>query len=208
MMGGLIRRTTSIGRNIESSGELPVLAPNQKVLGIWERCPVAYAPTGNDIESALNSLAKQRIAAIVVLPSGMFEKHAARMAQIAVERRIALIASTRVYAERGSLLGYGQNYGAFTRRAATYVDKIFKGAKPSELPVEQPMILELTINLTTAKKLGLTIPTELLLRADNVIDDCFWPIADPPGGAESEGVPPNNGLQTDAPKARAPEAGR
>lgn len=75
-----------------------------------------------------------------------------------------------MYAERGSLLGYGQNYGAFTRRAATYVDRIFKGAKPSELPVEQPMILELTINLTTAKKLGLIIPMELLLRADHVIE--------------------------------------
>jgi len=138
--------------------------------GLGIRVPVAYAPTGNDIESALDSLAMQRVATIVVLPSGMLENHAAQMAQIAVERRIALVASTSVYAERGSLLSYGQNYGAFTRRAATYVDKILKGAKPSELPVEQPMIFELTINLTTAKKLGLTIPTELLLRADNVIE--------------------------------------
>ena len=100
----------------------------------------------------------------------MFENHAARMAQIAVERRIALIASARSYSERGSLLSYGQNYAAFTRRAATYVDKILKGAKPSELPVEQPMILELTINLTTARKLGLTISQELLLRANNIIE--------------------------------------
>ena len=134
------------------------------------RVPVAYAPTGNDIESALDSLAQQRIATIVVLPSTMFENHAARMAQIAVERRIALIASARSYAERGSLLSYGQNYAAFARRAATYVDKILKGAKPSELPVELPMILELTINLTTARKLGLTISQELLLRADNMIE--------------------------------------
>ena len=134
------------------------------------RVPVAYAPTGNDIESALDSLAQQRIATIVVLPSAMFENHAARMAQIAVERRIALIASARSFAERGLLLSYGQNYAAFARRAATYVDKILKGAKPSELPVEQPMILELTINLTTARKLGLTISQELLLRADNMIE--------------------------------------
>jgi len=172
-----------LARTVAPRSQIGVLADSNQPTAPWYvknieraaqelgiRVPVAYAPTGNDIESALNSLAKQRIAAIVVLPSGMFEQHAARMAQIAVERRIALIASTRVYAERGSLLGYGQNYGAFTRRAATYVDKIFKGAKPSELPVEQPMILELTINLTTAKKLGLTIPTELLLRADNVIE--------------------------------------
>ena len=138
--------------------------------GLGVRVPVAYAPTGDDIESALDSLAKQGIAAIVVLPSTMFENHAARMAQIAVERRIALIASARSWAERGSLLSYGQNYAAFARRAATYVDKILKGAKPSELPVEQPMILELTINLTTARRLGLTISQELLLRADKLFE--------------------------------------
>lgn len=172
-----------LARTVAPGSQIGVLADSKQPTAPWYvkdieraaqelgiRVPVAYAPTGNDIESALDSLAQQRIATIVVLPSNMLERHAARMAQIAVERRIALIASARVYAERGSLLSYGQNYGAFTRRAATYVDKIFKGARPSELPVEQPMILELTINLTTAKKLGLTIPTELLLRADNVID--------------------------------------
>lgn len=172
-----------MARTVAPRSQIGVLADSNQPTAPWyvkniERAaqklgikvPVAYAPTGNDIESALDSLATQRIATIVVLPSGMMETHAAQMAQIAVERRIALVASTRVYAERGSLLSYGQNYGAFTRRAATYVDKILKGAKPSELPVEQPMIFELTINLTTAKKLGLTIPTELLLRADNVIE--------------------------------------
>jgi putative ABC transport system substrate-binding protein len=137
-------------------------------LGI--RVPVAYAPTGDDIESALDSLAKQGIATVVMLPSLMFDNEAARMAQIAVERRIALIASARSWAEKGSLLSYGQNYAAFARRAATYVDKILKGAKPSELPVEQPLIFELTINLTTARRLGLTISQELLLRADKLFD--------------------------------------
>lgn len=137
-------------------------------LGVGVR--VAYAPTGNDIESALESLAQQRIATMVVLPSAMFENHAARMARIAVERRIAAIASARSYAERGSLLSYGQNYAAFARRAAAYADKILKGAKPSELPVEQPMILELTVNRATARRLGLTISQELLLRADSMIE--------------------------------------
>lgn len=132
--------------------------------------PIAHAPTSNDFESALGSLSKQRIATVVVLPSGMFERNAARLAEIAIERRIALVASTRRYAERGSLVSYGQNYGAFTRRAATYVDKIFKGARPGDLPVEQPTLLELTINLATARKLGLTLPTELLLLADSVIE--------------------------------------
>ena len=172
-----------LARTVAPGSQIGVLADAKQPTAPWYvkniervaqelgvRVPVAEAPTGNDIERALDSLAKQRIAAIVVLPSAMFENHAARMAQIAVERRIALIASARSYAEGGSLLSYGQNYAAFARRAATYVDKILKGAKPSELPVEQPMILELTINLTTARKLGLTISPELLLRADKLIE--------------------------------------
>ena len=67
------------------------------------------------------------------------------------------------------LLSYGQNYGAFTRQAATYVDKIFKGATPGELPIEQPLNLALVVNLATAKKLGIELPNEVLARADTVI---------------------------------------
>lgn len=98
--------------------------------------PVIYAPTVNDIDGAFASLARERVATVIVLPSGMFALNAAQIAESAVKRRIASIGTTRVYVERGLLLGYGQDYGAFARRAATYVDKIFKGAKPSELPVE------------------------------------------------------------------------
>jgi putative ABC transport system substrate-binding protein len=137
-------------------------------LGI--KVPVIYAPTVNDIDSAFASLARERVATVIVLPSGTFNSKAAQIAESAVKRGIASIGTTRMYAERGALLSYGQNYGAFVRRAATYVDKIFKGAKPSELPVEQPMIFELVINLATARRLNLTIPKELLLRADGVIE--------------------------------------
>ena len=132
--------------------------------------PVIYASTANDIDGAFASLAKERVATVIALPSGMFAQNAAQIAESAAKRRIASIGTTRVYVERGLLLGYGQSYGAFARRAATYVDKIFKGAKPSELPVEQPMIFELVINLATARRLNLTIPRELLLRADSVIE--------------------------------------
>ena len=83
---------------------------------------------------------------------------------------MASVGSSFTYAEKGLLLSYGQNYHAFARKAATYVDKIFKGAKPSELPIEQPTIIELAINLVTARQLGLTVPPELLLRADRVIE--------------------------------------
>jgi putative ABC transport system substrate-binding protein len=83
---------------------------------------------------------------------------------------MASIATSALFPERGMLLSYGQNYGAFSRKAATYVDKILRGAKPSELPIEQPMILELVINLVTARQLGLTVPKELILRADRIIE--------------------------------------
>jgi putative ABC transport system substrate-binding protein len=132
--------------------------------------PVIYAPTANDIDSAFASLAREHVTTVIVLPSGMFAPNAAQIAESAVKRRIASIGTARVYVERGLLLCYGQDYGAFGRRAATYVDKSFKGAKPSELPVEQPMILELVINLATARRLNLTMPQELLLRADSVIE--------------------------------------
>jgi len=100
----------------------------------------------------------------------LFNVNEKRIARLAVEHRMASIATTAGYAEGGVLLSYGQNYGAFSRKAATYVDKIFKGARPGELPIEQPIIIELVINLVTARQLGLTIPKELLVRADKVIE--------------------------------------
>ena len=132
--------------------------------------PVAYASTANEIEGAFASLAQERVSTVIVLPSGLFNANDDRIARFAVRHRMALIATTASYAERGALLSYGQNYGAFERKAATYVDKILKGARPGELPIEQPTIIELTINRVTARQLGLTIPNELLVRADKVIE--------------------------------------
>jgi putative ABC transport system substrate-binding protein len=132
--------------------------------------PVAYASTANEIEGAFASLARERVTTVIVLPNSLFTVNAAGIARLAVRHRMALIASSTDYAESGALLSYGQNYRAFERKAATYVDKIFKGARPAELPIEQPTILELTINLVTARQLGLTIPKELLLRAEKVIE--------------------------------------
>ena len=137
---------------------------------IGVKVPVAYAASANHIPSAIASLAEERVSSVIVLPSGMLETEAKQIAQLMLEHRMASVGSTRAYVEAGSLLGYGQNYAAFTRRAAAYVDKIFKGAKPSGLPVEQPMILELVINMQTARQLGHTVPKELLLRADKVIE--------------------------------------
>jgi putative ABC transport system substrate-binding protein len=138
-------------------------------LGI-EAPVAAYAATVNEIEGAFTFLNRERISTVIVLPNGLFATNAEQIARLAVQHRMASIATSALFSERGTQLSYGQNYGAFSRKAATYVDKILRGAKPSELPIEQPMILELVINLVTARQLGLTVPKELILRADRVIE--------------------------------------
>ena len=100
----------------------------------------------------------------------MFAFNRKQIAQSAAKLRIASIATSREYAESGALLSYGQDYRAFVRRSAIYVDRIFKGAKPGDLPVEQPIIFELLINRATAGQLGLTVPRELLLHADEFVE--------------------------------------
>ncbi|TAN55164.1 MAG: ABC transporter substrate-binding protein [Betaproteobacteria bacterium] len=132
--------------------------------------PVARAATANELEGAFTSLNRERIGTFIVLPSGLFDAHIPQIARLAVQHRMASIGTSAVYAERGMLLSYGQNYNAFSRKTATYVDKILKGANPSELPIEQPMILELAINLVTARQLDLAVPKELISRADRVIE--------------------------------------
>lgn len=131
---------------------------------------VAYVSAANEIEGAFGTLARERATVVIVLPSAMLEIQVERIAPLALKHRMASVGSSLTYAEKGLLLSYGQNYHAFARKAATYVDKIFKGAKPSELPIEQPIIFELAINLVTARQLGLTLPPGLLLRADRVIE--------------------------------------
>jgi len=132
--------------------------------------PVAKAREATELEGAFASLIHEGVKAVIVLPSGLFNLIAEKIAELALRHRMASIGTARSYAEGGLLVSYGQSYAAFVRRAAIYVDKILRGAKPSELPIEQPMILELVINRTTAKKLGLTIPAELLLRSHDIIE--------------------------------------
>ena len=110
-----------------------------------------------------------RADALTVLPSNMFNIERRRLADLAAKNRLPAVYQLREYVDAGGLMAYGANLADLYRRAATYVDKILKGAKPGDLPVEQPTKFELVINLKTAKALGLTIPQSLLLRADEVI---------------------------------------
>jgi len=105
---------------------------------------------------------------LVMSPAFMFV-HRKAVVDLAAAHRIAAVYELRVFVEPGGLMSYGVNVSEMQRRAAVYVDKILKGAKPADLPVEEPRKFELVINMKTAKALGLTIPPSLMLRADEVI---------------------------------------
>ncbi len=124
----------------------------------------------NEFDGAFAVMAKERVAAVLVLADSVFVFQRARLADLAARNRLPSMHGNRENVEAGGLMSYGPTNVDALRRAASFVDKIFKGAKPADLPVEQPTKFELVINLKTAKALGLTIPQSLLLRADQVIE--------------------------------------
>jgi ABC-type uncharacterized transport system substrate-binding protein len=124
----------------------------------------------NELASAFSALTAWRTGALLALSDPVFGNDLAQFAKLAVKHRLPAMYSRREFTEVGGLLAYGPSFEANYRRAATYVDKILKGAKPGDLPIEQPTKFELVINLKTAKALGLTIPQSLLQRADQVIE--------------------------------------
>ena len=123
----------------------------------------------NDFESAFSAMATGGASCLTVLGSPIFVSHRARIAELAAKSRLPAIYPTSSYVDAGGLMSYGNDLGVERRRVAVYVDKILKGAKPADLPVERPMKFELVINLKTAKQIGLTIPGSVLFRADRVI---------------------------------------
>ena len=125
--------------------------------------------TINDIETAFRAASKARADAVVVLGTPVTGSYRTQIAKLAVKSRLPAIYSRSDFVEDGGLMSYGTSFIDLSRRAATYVDKILKGAKPADLPVEQPTKFELVINLKAAKQIGLTIPPNVLARADKVI---------------------------------------
>ena len=121
------------------------------------------------IEDALIAMTKERAGALLVLPDPIFLAQRERIVGLTARSRVPGIYEWREFAEAGGLMSYGASIADMYRRLATYVDKILKGAKPGNLPVERPTTFELVINLKTAKALGLTIPPSVLLRADHLI---------------------------------------
>ena len=133
------------------------------------RLEIVEAATPNALEGAVSAMARSRVGGFVVLPDGMFYLNRSPIADLALKNRLPSMFSTTELAEGGWLMAYSPSSIDNYRRVAAHVDKILKGAKPGDLPVEQPTTFELLINLKTATALGLVIPQSVLLRADHVI---------------------------------------
>jgi putative ABC transport system substrate-binding protein len=146
---------------IEAQAAAPGLGIKLESVGV--RAP-------DDFERAFQAATRRRTGALLVLDDFLLTRHVRQIAALTVKSRLPAMAGIAEFAEAGGLVVYGPNVPDVSRRAATYVDKILKGAKPADLPVEQPTKFDLVINLKAAKALGLTIPQTLLGRADQVIE--------------------------------------
>ena len=139
-----------------------------RALGVQLIPVVVQGP--DDIEGAFRAMGKERVNGLVMrLPASGYSTHYKRVAELTMKNHLPAISTGTTWVDAGGLMSYGPDFSIGYRRAATYVDKILKGAKPAELPVEQPTKFELVINLQTAKQIGLTIPPNVLARADRVI---------------------------------------
>jgi putative ABC transport system substrate-binding protein len=128
------------------------------------------ARDADDLAPAFESLARAQPKGLVILTAPVMTTQTARIAELALALKLPSIYTDRTFPEAGGLMSYGPNFDELTKRIATYVDRIFKGAKPSDLPVEQPTKFEFVLNLKTAKALGVIVPDELLALIDEVIE--------------------------------------
>jgi len=137
--------------------------------GLGLRLEFVGAKDADDLDSALEAAKRAGVQAILAHPSTFVATNRARIIELTIKNRLPVVYGSREHAEAGALMSYGPDLVDNYQRAATYVDKILKGAKPADLPVQQPTKFEFVINLKTAKQIGLTIPPNVLARADRVI---------------------------------------
>jgi len=157
----------SVPANLTSPAQMKQAEVAARSLGVKLQALEVRSP--NDLESAFQAAIRARAGALFVPDSALFYTHRTRIVELAAKHRLPAIYGIREFVESGGLISYGASIPDSYRRAAAYVDKILKGAKPADLPVEQPTKFELVINLKTAKALGLTFPHSILVRADHVI---------------------------------------
>jgi putative tryptophan/tyrosine transport system substrate-binding protein len=145
----------------------PELAGTTRALGVQLLALKVQRP--EEFGPAFEAAVRARAEALIVLPAPTTNRYLRHIVSFAAQHRLPAMYALKEYVQMGGLIAYGPSIPDLYRRAATYVDKILKGAKPADLPVEQPMTFELVINLTTAQALGLTMPPSLLFLADEVI---------------------------------------
>ena len=160
-----VSSTQTRGIHQDRLNRMEAVAP---VLGINIRRVALFAPP-DELDRTFARLRRDRVGALRILSDPLSDQWSGRIAELAIKHHLPTMFDLRMYVEAGGLMSYGPSLADVHRRAATYVDRILKGAKPADLPVEQPTKYELVINLKTAKFLGLTIPQSILLQADEVI---------------------------------------
>jgi putative ABC transport system substrate-binding protein len=164
-----VRRVAILSNPANPAHPLAIREVNVAARSLGVQLQLLEARGPNEFDGAFAAMAKERVGALLVVADGMFLLHRTRLADLAARSRLPAAYGQRESVEAGGLMSYGPSTRDLFRRSATYVDKILKGAKPGDLPVEQPTKFEFVINLKTAKALGLTIPQSLLQRADEVI---------------------------------------
>src|SRR5260370_37047028 len=137
---------------------------------MWVQIVTGEARYGDDLGPAFRTIAKAGANALVILNAPLMSIQVARIAKLALGLKLPSIYTDVSFPQAGGLMSYGPNFDSIAKRAATYVDRIFKGEKPADLPVEQPTKFDLAINLKTAKALGLNVPPSVLALADEVIE--------------------------------------
>jgi putative ABC transport system substrate-binding protein len=164
-----VRRVAVLSNPAHPAHPLQIREVNIAARSLGLQLQLLEARGPNEFDGAFAAMAKERVEALLVVVDAMFILHRTRLADLAARSRLPAVYGTRESVEAGGLMSYGPSVRDLFRRSATFVDKILKGAKPGDLPVEQPTQFELVINLKTAKALGLRIPQSLLQRADEVI---------------------------------------
>ena len=165
-----ISRVAILINPVNSGSRLAVTRTREAARALALDVQVVEVRRRNELASAFAALTAWRAGAVLVVPDPMFGNELIEISRLAATYQLPAIYNRREFAEAGGLLAYGPSYSDNYRRAATYVDKILRGAKPADLPVEQPTRFELVINLKTAKLFGITIPQSVLVRADEVIE--------------------------------------
>jgi len=164
-----LSRLAVLGSSTEPGNALSLRETELTAGAVGVQIQYLEVPDPKDIGTAFHAASRGRADAILVLPSTVLNSRRTQIVDLAVKSRLPAIYFTAEWAEDGGLMSYGVNFNELFRRAAIYVDKILKGRKPADLPVEQPTKFELVINLKTAKQIGLTIPPDVLALADKVV---------------------------------------